>query len=180
MKHYGESAFMRQYPLSPKKPMVKTIKTVCNPAYWILFFGVGLGTMGLFSFIIQKFTEVYERGVFYVYALIALMTVAILTVIFVIYWYQKLYARTYFYTITDSLLVIRKGVVAPREITVPFGRIQDIYLDQDPIDNMFSLYDVHISTATAESTSRAHIDGVSKGTAEALRELILHKMKENR
>jgi membrane protein YdbS with pleckstrin-like domain len=77
---------------------------------------------------------------------------------------------------SDTLLIIRKGVFAPQEITVPFGRIQDVYVDQDIFDRLLGIYDVHISTATAASTVRAHIDGVDKKVAEELRTLILDKV----
>ena len=92
------------------------------------------------------------------------------------YYYQKWYIETYYYNVTDMLLIVRKGVFAPREITVPTERIQDVYVDQDILDRLLDIYDVHISTATAESTARAHIDGVSKQVAEQLRELILGKL----
>ncbi|HEV2917100.1 MAG TPA: PH domain-containing protein [Candidatus Babeliales bacterium] len=78
---------------------------------------------------------------------------------------------------TDGLLVIRKGVFTKKEITVPFERIQDVYIDQDLFDRLFGLYDVHISTATATSNIRAHIDGVEKKIAEEIRALILNKLK---
>lgn len=167
MKHYTESAFMRTYPLSQKKPLVKTLKM----SSLLILVGFFTG-MAYFLWLEKTYNSFSMLGL-------------IITILFgvgiafaLMYWYQTVYFKTYFYNITDKLLVIRKGVLAPREITVPFDRIQDIYLDQDVVDNMFNLYDVHISTATAESTARAHIDGVDRHTAEQLRELILQKMQE--
>lgn len=93
--------------------------------------------------------------------------------------YQLWYSRTYFYNATDKLLIIRKGPLAPQEITIPFNRIQDIYLDQDVLDRLFGIYDVHISTATATSGVRAHIDGVEKDVAEKLREFLIQKIHES-
>jgi uncharacterized membrane protein YdbT with pleckstrin-like domain len=107
--------------------------------------------------------------------MIGLECLSIVLIIFN-YYYQKQYIKTYYYNLTDKLLIIYKGILMPREITVPIGRIQDVYVDQDVFDRLFDLYDVHISTATDESTSRAHIDGVSKGVAEELRKLILGKL----
>src|SRR6185436_9193020 len=41
--------------------------------------------------------------------------------------YPILYFMTYFYDIEGENLVIKKGVVASREITLPFSRITDVY-----------------------------------------------------
>jgi hypothetical protein len=49
-------------------------------------------------------------------------------------------------------------------------------VDQDLFDVFFGLYDVHISTATATSGTRAHIDGIEKASAEEIRKLILSKI----
>lgn len=179
MKHYNQSEFMRAYPLSPKKPIVKTIKIFCIPGFWAVSFIFFWGITGSIHFLTSLMTKMHINVMEPKFMVGVIIGVA-LVLFGGLYWYQLLYFRTYFYTITDKLLIIRKGVLAPREITVPFDRIQDIYLDQDVIDNMFKLYDVHISTATAESTARAHIDGVEKHTAEQLRELILQKMQEAR
>jgi membrane protein YdbS with pleckstrin-like domain len=161
---------MYSYPLSAKKPLVKTIKEVLKLEGLIIF-------LSIVGFIfLNVITDVrYVFGLlFVIFAIISSL------VWFAMYEYQKHYYKTYFYNITDKFIIIRKGVLAPREITVPFDRIQDVYLDQDIIDRWFNVYDVHMSTATMESAVRAHIDGVEKHTAEQLRELILQKMHEAR
>ena len=89
----------------------------------------------------------------------------------------------YFYDLTNDFIVIRKGVLTPKEINVPYERVQDIYKDQDILDRIFGLYDVHISSATISSGLSAHIDGVEKPAAEGLRDLLLktvqNKIKRN-
>lgn len=74
-------------------------------------------------------------------------------------------------------LVIKKGPITPKEITIPWERIQDVYVDQDIFDRIFGLYDVHLSTATFTSGMQAHIDGVEKEAADGLREELLEKIK---
>lgn len=92
--------------------------------------------------------------------------------------YPILYFITYFYDIEGENLVIRKGVVATKEVTLPFSRITDVYVDQDMLDVVFGLSDLHISTPTAESGQFAHIDGLSRKGAAALRELILKNISK--
>ncbi|MDO8260279.1 MAG: PH domain-containing protein [Candidatus Magasanikbacteria bacterium] len=94
------------------------------------------------------------------------------------YTYQKWYFTGYFYDLTDHFIVIKKGVFTPREINIPYERIQDIYVDQDIFDRIFGLYDVHISSATITSGFEAHIDGVEKIAADGLRESLLKTVQE--
>lgn len=94
----------------------------------------------------------------------------------VIYWYQCWYFATYYYDFTDQFLCIKKGPVAPTEITIPYTKINDVYVEQDILDRFFGLYDVHVSTATNISGQTAHIDGVDKKAAEGLRKEILDRI----
>ena len=92
--------------------------------------------------------------------------------------YQYLYYRSYFYDVDDENVTIRKGVVAKKEITLPFSKVTDVYVDQDVVDAVFGLYDVHISTPTASSGEFAHIDGVNKEGSIALKEMLLERVNE--
>lgn len=93
--------------------------------------------------------------------------------------YQMLYFKRYFYDIDGKNIVIRKGVIAQKEITLPFSRITDVYVDRDLLDVLFGLYDVHISTPTEESGRFAHIDGVDKEGSRQLRQMILDNINTN-
>ena len=91
-------------------------------------------------------------------------------------WYQILYFNSYYYDIDDENVSIRKGVVAKREINLPFSKITDVYVDQDFLDVLFGLYDVHISTPTTSSGQFAHIDGLNRKGAMELKKLILDRI----
>lgn len=90
--------------------------------------------------------------------------------------YEYCYFVRYHYDMDEKNVVIRKGVITTREITLPFSKITDVYVDQDLFDVMLMLYDLHISTPTAESGRFAHIDGLNKRGAVQLRKLILDKI----
>lgn len=92
--------------------------------------------------------------------------------------FQILYFLTYYYDLDPNNLVIRKGVISKREINLPFNKITDVYVDQDFMDVMFGLYDVHISTPTVESGIFSHIDGVNKEGAAEIKRIILEKINE--
>ena len=93
--------------------------------------------------------------------------------------YPILYFFTYTYDIEGDNLTISKGVFAKHEITLPFSRITDVYIDRDVLDVVFGLCDLHISTPTAESGRAAHIDGLNTKGAAKLRALILFKINQS-
>ncbi len=98
--------------------------------------------------------------------------------LFLTYLYERWYFAVYFYDLTPDFIQIKKGPITPREITIPYERIQDVYVDQDLFDRIFGLYDVHLSSATASSGMEAHIDGVEKQAAEGLRAILLETIKQ--
>ena len=102
-------------------------------------------------------------GLLFLLALIVLLT----------FLYQRWYYAVYFYDLTPDYIIIRKGPITPREIIIPYERIQDVYVDQDILDRMLGLFDVHLSSATVASGQQAHIDGVEKAAADGLRALLL-------
>lgn len=87
-----------------------------------------------------------------------------------------LYFVTYFYDIDNKNIIIRKGVIAKREIILPFSRITDVNVEQDFMDVLFGLYDIHISSPTAESGKFAHIDGLNKKSAIKIRNILVDKI----
>lgn len=96
----------------------------------------------------------------------------------IVYCYQRWYYEVYFYDLTPDYIVIRKGPITPHEITIPYERVQDIYVDQDIHDRLFGIYDVHLSSATISSGMAAHIDGVEKPAADGLRDLLMKTVNE--
>ncbi len=91
--------------------------------------------------------------------------------------YVAAYIRSYVYDADASFVTIRKGVFSPAEIHVQYQKIQDVYVDQDFLDRLFGLYDVHLASATVASGIEAHIDGVDKVTAEGLKNFLLGRIQ---
>lgn len=114
--------------------------------------------------------------------LLGILTVVILgfivLLILLVYLYQSWYFAVYYYDLTNDYIVIRKGPITPSEITIPYERIQDVYVDQDLLDRILGIYDVHLSSATVSSAMSAHIDGVEKLAADGLRSLLLKTVQE--
>lgn len=165
-----------KYPLSENKIVKKTITSVLGTTVFLGFFGVAFAFpfVGILTSIgTSASSSVYDifSKLIWLYPLFFLFYIAI------VYFYQRMYFASYYYEIGVDYLVIKKGVFAPHEITIPWERIQDVYVDQDIWDRLFGLYDVHLSTATETSGISAHIDGVEQPAADGLKALFLDKVK---
>lgn len=157
-----------KYPLSFKKVLKKTLTGT-----FVLTLLLLIGWIVVLGYLLQintstgNFILIATVGVFGFLFLVILLT----------YLYQRWYYAVYFYDLTDDFVVIRKGPITPTEITIPYERIQDVYMDQDLLDRFFGLYDVHLSSATASSGMEAHIDGVERPAADGLKQTLLETLR---
>ncbi len=157
-----------QFPLSVKKVLKKT---VAGTLVWAILF---LIIWGVLAFVSSSSTG---TGNWFGISTIGILGV-LFFIILIVYLYQRWYYAVYFYDLTPDYIVIKKGPITPREITIPYERVQDVYVDQDLLDRIFGLYDVHLSSATISSGMEAHIDGVEKPAADGLRAMLLQTVNE--
>lgn len=165
----SKSSTREKFPLSPKKVWKKTIASV---SLWAVLLFVLNFLLSIFTISapeeLQMISRFVSGGSFWLFIGICTLT----------YLYQRWYFRTYFYELTDDFVIIRKDPITPREITIPYERIQDVYMDQDIWDRIFGLYDIHLSSATVSSGMEAHIDGVEKEAAQGLRDALLETVQK--
>jgi len=93
--------------------------------------------------------------------------------------YEWLYILNFRYYTDGKSITICKGVISKHEITLPFKRITDLYIDQGIIDRVLGLNDLHFSTPTSTSGSAAHIAGLGKHDCKEVRDLILKSINDN-
>lgn len=171
--HIAQSPTRDQFPLSKKKIIKKTLSSVLA---FVIAFGV------FYVVIIVLIAANSTHGAASSIGYIGIATVVLLLILAVItvpvYAYQRWYFATYFYDLTNDYIIIRKGPITPREITIPYERVQDVYVDQDLLDRLLGIYDVHLSSATMSSGMQAHIDGVEKTAADGLRAKLLTTVSE--
>jgi len=153
-----EMPTIKQYPLERRKILKKFIAAMI---VWGAIFLIAIIITALFS---QWLLVIVELVLFILLALFY-------------WWYEVQYFNKYYYDIRQDFLVIKKGVFAPRETILPYEKLQDVYIDQDLLDRIFSLWDLHVSTATIMSGSEAHIDGINIENGEAMKKMILEKIK---
>jgi len=92
--------------------------------------------------------------------------------------YEYFYYRLYYYDFTEEKATIRKGVVSRSTGLIRYERLQNIYVDQDFLDRIFGLYDVHYETAGEVSGFYSHVDGLNKGNADKLVAFLEEKAKQ--
>lgn len=162
-----------KYHLENRKPLKKTIAGIWEFILIIIF-------IGIFSF---SFLFSEGRNTFPSLNLWTIVYIFIgIFVLFIIlkYIYEIFYMKYYFYDFVGKNLIIKKGVFSWNEITLPINRLQDVYVDQDILDRILGLYDVHVSSATIISGNLSHIDGLNKENSQAIKNLILSGIhKEN-
>ena len=164
----SQSALQQQFPLSPKKYWKKMIDK-------LLVFYILEITIAVFYLIAISLINNPDLSVVLLVILIAgILFLIVLTPFYS--WYIKVYIKRYYYDGEEHFITIKKGVFAPTEIHVQWQKIQDVYVDQDILDRVMGLYDVHIASATASSGIEAHIDGVDQAAAEGLKQFLLTKV----
>lgn len=165
------SETQKKYPLSPKKIFKKSISGLS-----------GYLTLFIIFFVSYKiFITQYNLSIEAIKFMSSItLWVNIISVVIILYTiiYQYWYFVTYYYEFSDNFIVIKKDPITPREVTIPFERIQDVYVDQDLMDRLLGLYDVHLSSATISSGYEAHIDGVEKASAEGLKTDLLNIVRQ--
>lgn len=153
-----------RYPLEKKKVVKKTISAIF--LYLVLFL------------VIFVPAHVFLWKIYSMILIIAdvIFAAAVIAQPF----YQYYYYKKYFYNVRVDFLVIQKGVLMVRETILNYDKIQDVYMDQDLLDRIFGLWDVHVSTATSMSGIEAHIDGINHDNGMKIRELILSKIRSGK
>lgn len=82
------------------------------------------------------------------------------------------WVRRYFtqYTITNKRITIRQGVLAKREQTAHIDRLQNVTIEQSPLDRVFGVGMVDFDTAGSDTDSNLRFYGIND--PQALRDRI--------
>ncbi len=152
------------YSLEATKPLKKTLESILGFIIVII--------IGIVFLTFTNQSQPLQITPFWVYLIIGLFVLWFI----LRYTYEVFYMKYYFYDATPQTISIRKGVFSRNEITLPFKRLQDVYVDQDILDRIFGLYDVHVSSATTTSATLSHIDGLNKENAEKIKKILLRKI----
>ena len=79
--------------------------------------------------------------------------------------------------IADDDLIIRRGFITRKKITIPLERIQAVHIEQNLLHQLLDVVKVRIDTAGSEKTE-AVIDAIARRKADHFRTYLLHEKKQ--
>lgn len=82
------------------------------------------------------------------------------------------------YALREHDITCRGGVIFPKIATVPFSRIQQVSISQNPISRFFNLYAINIENG-AQWLSSLDIQGLTKDKAEEIKNVITNRLNHN-
>jgi uncharacterized protein len=74
---------------------------------------------------------------------------------------------------TDEALQIHRGIAWQQSTAIPYHRIQQVDIEQGPLQRRFDLVSLRLRTASAGSDG--HVPGLTRTDAEALRTTLLQR-----
>ena len=144
---------------------MKILKKTVKMTFWSVLI---LGILTIITYTLDPF----YIGRYFAYLLLILPIIVFpIKLIYEIY-----YFRSYHYSDNKQIFVLRKGVFTVTDVTVPYDKIQNIFVNRDIFDRIFGLYDVHLSTVGFISQMELHIDGVSMKNSENLKTLFTERI----
>lgn len=172
------STFQQQFALSSKKFWKKMVEKFIMLGVVAVIVSVLFGTIFASLAVYLSDSSGSHWSPFAIIATVIFVFVAVYVITVVLYaMYVSAYIKRYYYDANNDFVTIKKNVFTPTEIHIQYQKIQDVYVDQDLLDRLFGIYDVHIASATVSSGIEAHIDGVDPAVAEGLKNFILDKIR---
>ena len=169
IKNANVDSIRQKYPIDNIKPVKKSLSfgfrftiTVTIIILFVYFFTLIAGAE---NFNLMKYIS------------IPLILGIIILVVILKYIYEIFYFKSYYYADNNEILILRKGVIGTRALTIPYNKTQHLFVDQDLFDKIFGLYDVHIASASGVGMS-IHIDGLKKEYANAFKDYLRSKIIE--
>ncbi|MEM3364566.1 MAG: PH domain-containing protein [Candidatus Micrarchaeia archaeon] len=164
-----EKATCYQIPLSKRKLIKKAIEGLSRLMLIIIAISFIASMWGNLNF--QDHSRIISSAVI-VWVFLTILTTAALLL------YNHVYIRNYYYDIRAEGIVIRKGVLMKKELSLAYEKVQEVYIDQDLLDKLLGIYDVHLKTAAEHSEDFAHIDGLSGSSAQKIKGMIIENIRK--
>ena len=172
IKNIATNELRSRYPLNSIKPLKKTLKAT----FYLTLFLIIIQSFSL-PFI-YSMTKFQTRNAHYSIDFTS-TTLLIIIIFFVLKLiYEIFYFKTYYYADNNELLILKKGVFFIDTLTIPYDKIQHLFVDQDLFDRLFGLWDVHVASA-GTTGMQLHIDGLKRQHAEELKKILISRTIKN-
>ncbi len=80
------------------------------------------------------------------------------------------------YALREFDISYRSGVIFPKITTVPFNRLQQVSIKQNPISKLFKLYAVEVVNG-AQAMASLSIPGLTEERANQIKSIVINKLK---
>ncbi|MDE5808513.1 MAG: PH domain-containing protein [Muribaculaceae bacterium] len=80
------------------------------------------------------------------------------------------------YALREQDLSYRSGVVFPSITTIPYSRLQQVSVKQNPVSKIFKLYSVEVTNG-AQALSSITIPGLTEEKAANIKNLLINKLR---
>lgn len=93
--------------------------------------------------------------------------------------------KNYTYQVTDDGLQVNMGVIFKKQVSIPFGQIENVNIEQSAIDRILKIARINIETAGStsgsvketvgnySSRSEAFIPGVDMSSAKKIHDVLI-------
>jgi uncharacterized membrane protein YdbT with pleckstrin-like domain len=92
--------------------------------------------------------------------------------------YEILYYLFFFYNFGERNIEIREGVISRRTNIIHYEKIHNIFIDQDILDRVLGIYNVHFETTGDSPAIFTRIGGLSHSNADRLVVFLKSKVDE--
>lgn len=80
------------------------------------------------------------------------------------------------YALREHDISLRRGVIFPTVTTIPYSRMQQVSIGQNPLSKIFNLYSVTVVNG-AQTLSSLIIQGLTEETANQIKNLVTEKIR---
>lgn len=82
------------------------------------------------------------------------------------------------YALRQQDITYRKGIIFPKTTTIPYSRIQQVSVSQNPVSKFFHLYEIVVENG-AQSLQSLAIPGLSEEKAIQIKDVITENLRNN-
>ena len=147
-------------PLEKSYIKVHAVMTACA---WL-----GLMLLPLFMLLTDEFGG---RDLIVICAETAMLAAALVNLVML----PKAYAYKG-YAVREHDITWRSGIIFPKTVTIPFCKVQQVSIRQNPVSRMFGLYAVDIVNG-AQMLAETVIPGLTREKAEEIKSLLIERAR---
>ncbi len=155
---------------------------------WLIKGMLGLSLFLFLSVIFPSLLAYFYGGSINIYTIIFFLSVFFVLLTIMVAWILLFYER-YLFSIAEDAILINRGILWKRSVTIPYERIQHVSVNRGPIEILLGIYIVNVFTAGTSSfggsigppgmfgqfAAEGYIPGIADG--EGLKETLMRRVK---